>query len=359
MRPGALEPRGAGTPSAESVSSYLVRLAGAQVLPTATFAARHFAERLATVAYGGGRNLYGGRGVWMNGMGRWAAGMVARLHDLTGREDLAALTALPWKGVLVPAGLTANIRRWCPSCYRDMRARHGECGDPLAWFLAPVTCCALHYRPFVTHCRTCGVVQPWLPHDTAVGWCAVCGADLAENTPSAGHPVVRPYDRWSAGACGDLCAAGRAAARDPRAVVTRRDFSGTVRWLVDELDSGNRSAFSRRIGVSVHTPSRWIRSGTIRLDSLLQLCARLGFRLVDLLLRDRGIRFGPIEVEDFPRPRRRSAIDWLQVERELDAILGRTEAMSLRDAARMVGVRVNSLRKRLPEKVEELRQRAR
>ena len=33
--------------------------------------------------------------------------------------------------------------------------------------------------------------------------------------------------------------------------------------------------------------------------------------------------------------------------------------MSLRDAARMVGVRVNSLRKRLPAKVEELRQRAR
>ena len=45
ITPFALHPRGVGTPAAESLSSYLVRLAGAQVLPTATFAARHFAER--------------------------------------------------------------------------------------------------------------------------------------------------------------------------------------------------------------------------------------------------------------------------------------------------------------------------
>ena len=39
-------------------------------------------------------------------------------------------------------------------------------------------------------------------------------------------------------------------------------------------------------------------------------------------------------------------------------MLDGTEAMNLRDAARMLGVRVNSLRKRLPAKVEKLRQRA-
>ena len=136
-----------------------------------------------------------------------------------------------------------------------------------------------------------------------------------------------------------------------------RTAAGAIWWLLDKLDDGNRSAFSRQVSVSVHSPSRWTRSGTIRLDSLLQLCGRLGLWPVDLLLRSRGIRFGPVEVEDFPR-RRRSAIDWLQVERELDALFEGSEAMSLLDAARMLGVRANSLWKRLPAKVEKLRQRA-
>ena len=336
-----------------------MRLAGAQVLPTATFAARHFAERVASVAYGGGRNLYGGRGVWMNGMGRWARGMVARLQDLTGRGDLAGLTALPWQGVLAPGGLTANVRRWCPRCYRDMRAQHGECWDPLVWFLAPAACCALHDRPLATHCWSCGVVQPWLPHDTAIGCCAVCGADLAVTAPAARPEPSGAYDRWAAGACGDLCAAGRSAACGSLAVAAREEFSGVVRRLVEELDSGNRSAFARRIGVSVHTPSRWIGSGTIRLDSLLRLSARLGLQPVDLLLRERKIRMGTQQVDALPRQRRRSAVDWHRVERQLDAMLDGTEAVSLRDAARRLGVRVNSLRKRLPAHVAKWRRQAR
>ena len=336
-----------------------MRLACAQVLPTATFAARHFAERLASVAYGGGRNLYGGRGVWMNGMGRWAEEVVARLQDLNGRDDLAGLTALPWRGALAPGGLTANVRRWCPQCYRDMRVRHGECWDPLAWFLAPVTCCSLHARPLATHCWRCGVVQPWLPHDTTVGWCAVCGADLAVTGPAARYGPVGPYDRWTARTCGDVCAAGRSATGEPGSIVTRAEFSRVVRRLVDALDDGNRSAFARRVCVSVHTPSRWIRSGTIRLDSLLRLGARLGLQPVDLLLRDRNLRFGPMEVDVSPCQRRRSGIDWLRVERELDAMLAGTDAISLRDAARRLGVRVNSLRKRLPAHVARLRGHAR
>ncbi len=78
-----------------------------------------------------------------------------------------------------------------------------------------------------------------------------------------------------------------------------------------------------------------------------------------LEIRNLVCRFGPIEVEDFPRQRRRSVINWLQVEWDLDAMLEGTEAMSLHDAARMLGVRVNSLRIRLPAKTEELRQHSR
>lgn len=91
-----------------------------------------------------------------------------------------------------------------------------------------------------------------------------------------------------------------------------------------------------------------MRPGTIRLDRLSRLYAQLGLQPIDVLLRDREIRFGPVEVEDFPQQRQRSAIDWLQGERELDATLEESEAMSLREVARMLGVRVNLLQERLP-----------
>ena len=353
-----MEPRETGTAQVESLSSYLVRFAGLQVLPTAIVATRHFAGQLASVSYAGGRNLYGARGSWMNGMGRWARESVARLEELTARDDLSGLTTLPWRGVLSPSGLTANVRRWCPECYWDMRARHGECWDPLSWFLLPVTYCPIHVRPLVMRCRECGVVQPWLPHDTTIGWCAVCGMDLAARNVTDSHVTVRPYEEWMAHACGSLCTAGSQAVYRPQLVVTRDDFSDVIRRLVQKCDSGNRSAFSRRVGVSVHTPSRWIRTGTIRIDSLLQLCMRLGLDPVDLLLRGRKIHSRPMAIRELPSRRRRSEINWDRVAMEFDAILCGPELPSLRDVARTLGVRVNSLRKRLPEKIDKLRQRS-
>ena len=101
---------------------------------------------------------------------------------------------------------------------------------------------------------------------------------------------------------GAFAQSGNQAARCLGSVMTRAGFSRVIHGLVEECDSGNRSAFSRRVGVSVHTPSRWIRTGTIRIDSLLRLCMRLGLQPVDLLLRNREVRFGPLEVREFPRP---------------------------------------------------------
>ena len=288
-------------------------------------------------------------------MGRWAQAIVAGLNEATSRDDLISLTAVPWRGILSPSGLTANVRQWCPHCYRQMRSRHGECWDPLTWFLAPVTCCPVHTCSLAMRCHECGVVQPWLPHDTVVGWCAECGADLAATRPEAGRTTLSPYEMWTARVCAELCSAGEAVANHPWLAATPRDFSNAVQHLVDTLDSGNRSAFSRRIGVSVHSPSRWIATGTLGIDSLLRLCLQLGARPVHFLLRSCEIPVGPPEVPEPPSPRRRSAVDWDRIDASFRAILRDSESMNLREVARTLGVRVNSLRKRLPERVREFR----
>ncbi len=238
----------------------------------------------------------------------------ALLGEATARDDLARLTALPWRGVLSPSGLTANVRRWCPHCYRQMRTRHGECWDPLSWCLAPVTCCPVHARALAMHYPGCGVVQPWLPHDTVVGWCAECGADLAAARPEADRVPLPSRRIWTARVCADLCAAGEAVARQPSRAATPRDFSHAVRHLVDTLGDGNRSAFARRIGVSVHSPSRWMATGTVGIESLLRLCMQLGLHPIQFLLRSGDLPVGPREVRAPPRPRRRSPIDWDRID---------------------------------------------
>ncbi|MDE0712551.1 MAG: hypothetical protein OXH60_10515 [Rhodospirillales bacterium] len=136
---------------------------------------------------------------------------------------------------------------------------------------------------------------------------------------------------------------------------TPSDFSRVVRHLVDTLDDGNRSAFARRVGVSVHSPSRWMASGTVSIESLLRLCMQLGVRPIHFLLRGGDLPVGPREVRAPPGQRRRSTIDWDQIDARFEAMLRDPETVSLRKAARTLGVRVNSLRKRLPGRVRELR----
>ena len=41
---------------------------------------------------------------------------------------------------------------------------------------------------------------------------------------------------------------------------------GGIAGLVDRLDSGNQSAFSRGVGVSPNTVKRWRRLGNVHLD---------------------------------------------------------------------------------------------
>ena len=56
--------------------------------------------------------------------------------------------------------------------------------------------------------------------------------------------------------------------------------------LLHHLDEGNRSAFARRIDVSLPTPGHWIRTGVIRFDYVLRICWRASLPPTRLLLAD-------------------------------------------------------------------------
>ena len=286
---GALLPlkaRGIGSARVEGLSSYLVRLAVAHVVPTNVMVSRLLPEVLGAVS---GRNVLSGRrGAWMNGNGHWARDVSSALGRLTLRRELESLTMLPWRRMLPTPRLLAARRRWCPECYREMRAEAGECWDPLVWALAPTVWCTVHDRYLSESCVSCARAQPWLPRDTAIGWCAWCGSELGVGEghqgaiPASDSKPVSARIRWAAEVCGDLVASSGTG----RKVSGPREVGRKVRRLLLHLDDGNQSAFARRFGVSLPTPRHWMVSGSIRFDYLLRICWGSGMHPSDLLFAD-------------------------------------------------------------------------
>ena len=284
----ALPPIGVGTERTESLSSYFVRLSVAHVVPTSAFASKLLPVVLPGVS--GHNAVRGRRGAWMNACGRWSQVLASSLGHFTGQEALDRLTMRPWHRVLSDQRLVGRVRRWCPVCYAEMRYGAAGCWDPLVWSLEAVTCCVRHRLPLSESCPFCHRSQRWLPRDTAVGWCAWCGSDLAAPRSSGDAISGRvEYDlraHWAARVAGELVAAVGSGS----SVVEPEELGARILGLVKSCCGGNYSAFARRSGVSVFTPRHWVRLGALRFDHLLGVCWGLHIPPSELLLADQPVR---------------------------------------------------------------------
>ena len=280
--PGALlplAPVGCGTLWVEGLSSYVVRLAVAHLVPTRLFVAELFPRSFGCSPR---EAMLGRRGVWLNGMGKTAGGVASTLEMLTLQRGLERLTLRALRTLLPPGRVLAQRRRWCPACYTWMRREHGACWDPLLWFLAPARWCPRHRRALVELCPSCGRLQPWLARDTALGWCAWCGHDLAHAGARPASRRLGPHIRRNAMICADIVSAlaSGASPADPT------DLTRALVALVQRHDNGNCFAFARRVGVPLDTPRHWMRSVRPRLDHLLLMSRCLGFHPCSLLFVD-------------------------------------------------------------------------
>ena len=288
LGPGSLHslpPVGVGTPRVESLSSYLVRLAVAHVVPTNLLALRILSEVVPRDNHG--HVVARCRGSRMNGAVAATKALVSLLCSLTLREDLHLLTMLPWQYVIGGYALVSRRRRWCPVCYEDMRESHGRCWDPLVWHLAALTCCPIHSLCLSESCPDCGRPQRWLPYDTDLGFCMHCGADLgASALPSSlcsEIPVASQRDVWLALGTAELFAAFGSGV----CIVSSEELIRRLRALVQSRYEGNVSQFARVSGVSVYSPREWFdRGGLVRFDCLLSVCWGSRVRPSELLLVD-------------------------------------------------------------------------
>ena len=350
---------GIGTRDCESLSGYLVRLAGAHVVPTRVLTARIFPAVLARLGHVSERAVHGRRGAWMNGTGLWAQAVSDAFSVLTRQPHLARLTMLPWRHVLAPRSFLAPVRRWCPDCYADMRSTHGLCWDALIWSLTPVPCCPRHRRPLATRCPECRRPQPFLSSDTALGWCALCGSDLGRVEAARCGQRVDPYDGWCADACADMVAlASRGEAAASPLILKSRMLK-----IVEVIEGGNVSAFARRVGVTRNAVKHWLRQGTIHLDLLLLMSWCVGLKPADLFTAE-----DPLEYVGLGRWQRAGIgergtrwvrRDWNAVCRRFDEIVSTTPAVRLRDVAARLGVDTALLRERFPDRVAAITSRRR
>jgi hypothetical protein len=119
-----LEPIGLGTPSVESLISYVARLAEAYCVPTGLLVVSEIAplmkaEYASGDKEGGLDRIFANQTRALNGMGNWSKSLVQALESLTLKTDLRSLTMLPWAEIIPQKGLLKPIRAWCPNCYGD------------------------------------------------------------------------------------------------------------------------------------------------------------------------------------------------------------------------------------------------
>ncbi len=187
----SLRPMEIGTPDVESLSSYVMRLAQAHTVSVRTLILQEIFPNLSTKP----KNAHFSGLHSLNGMGSCFEQWVAILGKLTSRDDLCALTLLPWQGLLRSGGILQRRRKWCPRCFQECQ-RHGmpvyEC---LAWVLAPVTVCPIHHVLLEQHCPHCHRAILVLSAHAHPGFCAHCNGWLGDDSTA---PDASPSQQMEA-----------------------------------------------------------------------------------------------------------------------------------------------------------------
>lgn len=168
-----LEPIGIGTPLVESLSSYLVRLAAAHMLPVSALLRDVIAIRLPHSDHYLERPI-GRQAIIknMNGMGSSTSSVVDVVEELTGRTNLSDLTMLPFSKVLSPYRLVYSESYWCPYCFEEQRMKGVPVYFPLMWSLHGW--CIVHRCSLVSVCPHCHYPLSVIGSRTVAGFCSHC-----------------------------------------------------------------------------------------------------------------------------------------------------------------------------------------
>lgn len=249
----ALPPIGVGTPAAEGLISYIVRLAEAYSISPR----RLIRDELSKVCPEIGRFRRGpfferdARTV--NGLhrySRWFSGAIGQLCGIAAED----LTLIPLAGLLPKngAGLISAAPRWCPTCYAEMLASGKPISQPLVWSFDLYRLCPRHRCSMAECCSHCGMRQYPVPRSPCLGYCCHCGQWLGR--PLEQKASCDPLEFWAATSIEEIVAKLPQLA----GLATRARFMQQLCKAVDGFADGNRARFCREIGLPEFALKNWL-----------------------------------------------------------------------------------------------------
>ncbi len=277
----SLRPMAIGTLRVESLSSYIMRLAEAHTVSVRTLILQEIFSDLSTKP----KNAHFSGLHSLNGMGACFEQWVAILGKLTSRHELCALTLLPWQNLLTSGGILRRRRTWCPRCFQEWQRHEMPIYECLAWGLAPVTVCPIHYVLLEQHCPHCRRPMLVLSAHAHPGFCAHCNGWLGDDStaPDAPAPQQMEDQLWIANQVGEFLALGVTASEkgSPRYLL-----SNLQRMLV-ELATGNQLLFGRVAKISNTTLDGWLKGKWLpSLPLVIRICQNLRLPLNRLMLEE-------------------------------------------------------------------------
>ncbi|MDZ7609407.1 MAG: helix-turn-helix domain-containing protein [Eubacteriales bacterium] len=284
-----LEPIGIGTPYAESLTSYISRLADAHSVYTSTLISRELTPAKARPLPKVGRQPAHKFGYAyssaLNGLTDQAKKWINALELATLRNDLRFLTMLTWAEVLPAAGLMRAVRAWCPACFEEWQRTKQPIYEPLLWSLQVVKICQFHHQYLQFKCPYCNQDSiPLLAWRSRPGYCCQCGQWLGIPLNSVVNDEIPKseleWQIWIVETVGDLLAVAPSLSSTPE----KENIVRALLACADKVKGGNKAAFARTLGVSKSTMHLWCNGKAIpQIDAYLRICRRLGLKLSNLL----------------------------------------------------------------------------
>ena len=186
------EPIGVGTPFAESLSSYLTRLAEEHCVTSKKLIMGKIAPLILGVQYQpemlskNVSSIFGNSDAkpTINGMREKTRSLTLALEQLTLRQDLKYLSCLTYQGVIKERGLFRQQKAWCPKCFEKWNQESKALYEPLIWSFKDVDYCFEHDHILVNSCPHCGKKQKAIGNNSRIGYCESCKKPLFTHSGS-------------------------------------------------------------------------------------------------------------------------------------------------------------------------------
>lgn len=275
-----LEPKGIGTSSVESLTSYIIRLSEAHNVQLGRLISMF--EPYLQSNY---LDLFLGKGnytatYYINSSNHIAQDFVNACETLTGNNNLGQLTLTNWSGIR-KRDLIKEKRAWCPVCLQEMRERK-QLYEPLIWNVKLINICFKHKVLLEQSCPHCRFKGNVLHSFSRVGHCPKCKMfpGSSEGSVAKINEFDLPWESWKYNVVEEMINCNDKLHN----ILTPTNITQLIRNMVQHIADGNQSEFARRLNLSLAMTNQWCRGCHIpELERLLGFSFYYRVSLVTLL----------------------------------------------------------------------------